>query len=147
MPLAVLVSKIFLLVIGVAECYNFSLLRHGAASIGERNERRGLQGKTAVIDGKVITTITSYSGYTDSEVPAGNRSPQADAADFLRNGDQCLKDGTISRSNCGSVPNCSFTGQFGPAKLCINRLPTTAGGWYVAAMKCVPQWENWYVQL
>jgi len=138
MVLVVVLTKIFLLNLCVVDCCGFSLLRQGGASNGKRN----LQGPTADKDGKDMTTSTSYTGYTANEVPAGNKSPQADAADYLRNGDQCLKGGTISRSNCGSVPDCSFTGQFGPAKLCINRLPNSDGVWYVGAMKCIPQWEN-----
>jgi hypothetical protein len=133
----------FLFCVATSDC--FSLIRHSAGKFDAepRGERRVLQGQTAaIIDGKAVSS-TSYNGYSANEVPVGGTSPKGDAADYLRNGDQCLKGGTISRSNCGAVPNCNFNGQFGPAKLCINRLPTSSGVWYVAAMKCIPQWENW----
>lgn len=83
-----------------------------------------------------------YENYSPNEVPTVQA--MNDAPDFLRSGDACLKNGSISTSNCPSPPNCNFNGLFGQAKLCINRLPTPQGdSWYVAAMVCIPIWENW----
>ncbi len=90
---------------------------------------------------EIAGSNSRYENYSGSEVPTDQNIN--DAPDFLRSDDACLKDGSISSGNCPSLPNCNFKGQFGQAKLCINRLPTPAGKWYVAAMVCIPQWENW----
>jgi hypothetical protein len=98
----------------------------------------GTDGTTAYVGGQIITDSTSYTGYDQSEVLDGS---SADKVDSLRSVDQCYKDGSFS--DCSAyVPSCDFTGVFGSGKLCINRLPTSQGKWYVAAMKCIPHWEN-----
>ena len=82
-----------------------------------------------------------YTDYKPQQIPRDwNRG---DNPDYYRNGDECYKNGTIKRSNCPAPPNCNFTGKHGKAKLCINRLPTPGGKWYVAAMGCIPRFENW----
>ena len=55
------------------------------------------------------------------------------------------KDGSFKRSNCPKPPKCFRNkNDLGREKLCINRVyaPDSTKQYYVAAMKCVPQWEN-----
>ena len=88
--------------------------------------------KMQSVGGKEI----SWSNNDASEPGA---AVSADPEDFLRSGDKCFKDGSISASNCPSKPECNSD-----EKACINRLPTSeTGEWYVAAMRCIPKWENW----
>ena len=91
---------------------------------------------------KVVYNDNSYFNYDDEEVPRDKSLN--DARDFLRSTDVCYKNGSYSLSNCPSVPNCNWSGKFGPAKLCINRAPRPDNKsiFYVAVMKCIPQWEN-----
>jgi len=94
---------------------------------------------------QVVKNDNSYFNYDDKEVPKDKSLN--DARDFLRSTDVCYKNGSYSLSNCPSVPNCNWTGKFGPAKLCINRAPRPDNKsiFYVMVMKCIPQWENWCV--
>jgi hypothetical protein len=93
--------------------------------------------------GKVVKNNKSYDFYDDEEVP--DNQGMNDAPDFLRTNDVCFKNGSFSKSNCPTPPNCNFTGKFGPAKACFNRFPRRddKNKWYVGIMKCIPQWENW----
>jgi hypothetical protein len=92
-----------------------------------------------VPEGKVYDDDEWYADYSGVD-----NSARADPEDFLRRSDICYKNGSYSRSNCPSVPNCNHTGKWGPAKLCINRQPIGDGsGYHVLAMKCIPSWENW----
>ena len=84
-----------------------------------------------------------YTNYDSSEIPA-DTSAHGDAEDKLRSSDVCYKDGSYSKDNCPSEPDCSWTGEWGDAKLCINRAPKPDNGeYYVVVMKCIPVWENW----
>lgn len=86
-----------------------------------------------------------YSAYDDLEIPMNDTSQWADNQDKFRNGDLCYKDGVYSNSNCPTELDCSHLNstKLGPAKLCINRVPTASGMWYVLLQKCIPKWENW----
>jgi len=69
-----------------------------------------------------------------------------DSADKLRDTDLCYSNGSYSRGNCPNEPDCSFEGEWGKAKLCINRGPITDSSdtnYHVLVMKCIPAWENW----
>jgi len=114
------------------------MLRTSVASVSRFQQE---QGGTAIIAGNSVSS-SSYNGYTSSEVPL-DMTKQNDGPDYYRNSDQCLKNGSISSSHCASISlDCNFVGQFGQAKLCMNRLPTSKGKWFVAALKCIPVWEN-----
>ena len=91
---------------------------------------------------QVVFNDNSYDDYDDYEIPYDKS--MNDHKDFLRSTDVCYKDGSYSLSNCPSVPNCDFDRGLGPAKLCINRAPRPddTSFFYVAVMKCIPQWEN-----
>jgi hypothetical protein len=92
--------------------------------------------------GKVVDNNNAYDNYDDRDVPTD--MSMNDAPDFLRSTDLCYKNGSYSLSNCPKPPDCNFSGEFGPAKLCINRAPRPDNGqFYVLVMKCIPQWENW----
>jgi len=95
---------------------------------------------------KEVNNNNSYDNYDDKEVPSDTSIN--DPVDFLRSTDVCYKNGSYSLSNCPTPPNCNFSGKFGAAKLCINRVPRPGDfQYYVMVMKCIPQWENWYVEL
>eukprot|EP00590_Aulacoseira_subarctica_P001243 CAMPEP_0172434490 /NCGR_PEP_ID=MMETSP1064-20121228/70662_1 /TAXON_ID=202472 /ORGANISM="Aulacoseira subarctica , Strain CCAP 1002/5" /LENGTH=472 /DNA_ID=CAMNT_0013182719 /DNA_START=773 /DNA_END=2192 /DNA_ORIENTATION=- len=91
---------------------------------------------------QVVFNDNSYDDYDDAEIPYDKS--MNDHKDFLRSTDVCYKNGSYSLSNCPSVPNCDFDRGLGPAKLCINRAPRPddTSIFYVAVMKCIPQWEN-----
>jgi len=94
-----------------------------------------------VSTGQSENNNNSYDNYDDKEVPADKSIN--DAVDFLRSTDVCFKNGSYSLSNCPPPPDCNFSGKFGPAKLCINRVPRQDDHkFYVMVMKCIPQWEN-----
>jgi len=90
---------------------------------------------------KEVNNNNSYDNYDDKEVPSDTSIN--DPVDFLRSTDVCYKNGSYSLSNCPTPPNCNFSGKFGAAKLCINRVPRPGDfQYYVMVMKCIPQWEN-----
>jgi len=122
-----------------------SLLRSGRndASTPDDNKKRHRKLDWVFVPtGKVVKNNKSYDFYDDEEVP--DNQGMNDAPDFLRTNDVCFKNGSFSKSNCPTPPNCNFTGKFGPAKACFNRFPRRddKNKWYVGIMKCIPQWEN-----
>jgi hypothetical protein len=90
--------------------------------------------------GDVIDNNNSYDNYGQDEVP--DDTSMNDSPDRLRAKDLCYKDGSYSLANCPEPPDCNFSGEFGPAKLCINRFPSPDREYYVGVMKCIPRWEN-----
>lgn len=84
----------------------------------------------------------SEQWWNDARITGGATDPD----DFLRDTDICFSpyDGTYSRENCPTPPNCSWSGEEGPAKLCINRVPfpDDHSTYYVLMMKCTPQYIN-----
>ena len=85
-----------------------------------------------------------YQEFDDAQLPKDTEA--GDSEDFLRKADVCPDyDGTLNLSNCPKPPDCSSSvnEKYGKAKLCINRVPSPYQSiWYVAAMKCIPSWEN-----
>jgi hypothetical protein len=72
------------------------------------------------------------------------RGTAGDGEDYLRDTDVCFAAGTYSRSNCPEPPDCNHSGENGPAKLCIMRMPIyNSEGFHVLAMKCIPQFGDW----
>mmetsp|Transcript_27794 Transcript_27794/g.39774 ORF Transcript_27794/g.39774 Transcript_27794/m.39774 type:complete len:144 (-) Transcript_27794:100-531(-) len=138
----------FCIALSVLVCCELSVIAGGLRAskndeidvIPQEQMRRNLKWVFAPTQ-KVIDNNKSYDWYDDGEVP--DDKGMNDAPDFLRASDVCYKNGSYSRSNCPATPNCSWSGEFGPAKLCINRAPTPSKTFYVAVMKCIPIWENW----
>jgi hypothetical protein len=88
-----------------------------------------------------------YTNYKKNEIPRKVENPDTgDTEDSLRSSDLCpnKKKKTLSRRNCPKPPNCEkIKERWGKAKLCINRVPLPdRRTFYVAAMKCIPEWEN-----
>jgi hypothetical protein len=72
------------------------------------------------------------------------RGTPGDGADYLRDSDVCYANGMYARSFCPEPQECNFSGNNGPAKLCINHLPICNGdGFHVLAMKCIPVFGEW----
>mmetsp|Transcript_38504 Transcript_38504/g.44869 ORF Transcript_38504/g.44869 Transcript_38504/m.44869 type:complete len:425 (+) Transcript_38504:48-1322(+) len=98
-----------------------------------------------------------YTYYDEkTEVPVDFTSPRGDKDDYLRYTDICpnTQTKTYSYENCLLIEttDCSNVqenqppkGQWGEAKLCINRAPfsdSITSLFYVVSMKCIPKWEN-----
>ena len=98
---------------------------------------------------KVYHDDNWYSDYDDGEAQTVENSHVGDPADHLRSSDICpdSSGSSFKHSNCPSTPDCSSISdhEWGSAKLCINRapLPWDRNTFYVVAMKCIPEWENW----
>jgi len=110
------------------------------------NENRKLNWEILVPVAKNITNDAWYTDYDANEIPSTLESVYADRADSFRKRDLCYNetDGTYRRSNCPKELNCSHLNSttLGPAKLCINRVPTYNGTWFAIIQKCIPKWEN-----
>mmetsp|Transcript_19697 Transcript_19697/g.24129 ORF Transcript_19697/g.24129 Transcript_19697/m.24129 type:complete len:445 (+) Transcript_19697:98-1432(+) len=106
---------------------------------------------------ETIDTDEWYTYYEKkTEVPVNFTSTKMDQEDYLRYTDICPNTSTktYSYDNCLLIntPDCSGVQdrqpnrrKWGEAKLCINRAPFSKSNetlFYVAAMKCVPVWEN-----
>ena len=101
-----------------------------------------------MVAGKTYHTVWDdnwYTWYDKDEIP-DDVNADNDKEDYLRDTDICP--GTnekYTRENCPVAPDCSKVNRkWGPGKLCINRvpLPFDTTRFYVAAMKCIPNWEN-----
>jgi len=96
------------------------------------------------VAGKRISGQGWYNNYKPAQIPRNKNV--GDGRDYFRAADKCFKHGSsgpLHRKYCPKPPNCNFSGKFGKAKLCINRLPLPDhSGWYVAAVGCIPYWEN-----
>jgi len=89
--------------------------------------------------GKTIHDDTWYQDPDDERRDGG----EGDGFDYLRDSDRCFKNGIYCRSCCPKPPDCNQDGEWGPAKLCINRVPRNDGkGFHVLAMKCIPLWGD-----
>ena len=95
-----------------------------------------------VIDNNDFYDYRTEKSWNDSR----NSNGATDTEDFLRDTDLCYNpnDETFSRANCPPVPDCSWSGDNGPAKLCINRapFPDDHSYYYVLMMKCTPRFIN-----
>eukprot|EP00592_Proboscia_alata_P006509 CAMPEP_0194357336 /NCGR_PEP_ID=MMETSP0174-20130528/4830_1 /TAXON_ID=216777 /ORGANISM="Proboscia alata, Strain PI-D3" /LENGTH=307 /DNA_ID=CAMNT_0039127309 /DNA_START=113 /DNA_END=1036 /DNA_ORIENTATION=+ len=94
---------------------------------------------------KTINNDEWYSEYSDDEVREYKKQDKGDEADELQSHDVCPKNNSYKRSNCPNPPSCKNVKQeWGKAKLCINRMPhpDNKNFFYVATMKCIPEWEN-----
>jgi hypothetical protein len=90
--------------------------------------------------GKTIHDDTWYQDPDDERRDGG----EGDGFDYLRDSDRCFKNGIYCRSCCPKPPDCNQDGEWGPAKLCINRVPRNDGkGFHVLVMKCIPLWGDW----
>ncbi len=101
-----------------------------------------------MVAGKTYHTVYDdnwYTWYDKNEIPSDITSG-GDKVDYIRDNDICP--GTneqYTRANCPPAPDCSKVKQkWGEGKLCINRvpLPFDKTKFYIAAMKCIPEWEN-----
>mmetsp|Transcript_5085 Transcript_5085/g.7490 ORF Transcript_5085/g.7490 Transcript_5085/m.7490 type:complete len:204 (+) Transcript_5085:253-864(+) len=127
-----------------ASVTNASLLRGGIETTNK--EHRKLDWIWApdftVIGNNDFYDYRSEQWWNDARITGGATDPE----DFLRDTDKCFNpyDGTFKRKNCPSPPDCNWSGQEGPAKLCINRVPypDNHSEYYVLMMKCTPTYIN-----
>jgi hypothetical protein len=93
---------------------------------------------------QTATNDVWYSNYGASKIPK-ELTLRADAADNFRTNNFCIKNGVYARANCPTELDWSLVSdpKIGPAKLCINSVPTATEMWYVLLQKCIPEWENW----
>ena len=101
-----------------------------------------------MVAGKTYHTVFDdnwYTWYDKNEIPA-DTTTGGDFPDYIHDNDICP--GTneqYTRANCPPAPDCSNVKQkWGEGKLCINRVPLPFDKtiFYIAAMKCIPKWEN-----
>jgi len=95
---------------------------------------------------KTYNDDTWYEDYDRDEVP-DNPNKGGDAEDRIRSSDRCYRRGKFDLDFCPKTPNCKKVNDkkwLGKPKLCINRVPIPGDkeNFYIAAMKCIPKWEN-----
>jgi hypothetical protein len=138
-----LLSASIHLLVSSAILVNANVLRNNEPK-AELQEHRKLNWEMLVPGFTDIATDVWYTDYDSSEIPPDLSSPEEDRADKFRDGDVCYNGGTYDRSSCPAELDCSHLNDptLGSAKLCINRVPTSAGLWYVLLQKCIPSWDN-----
>lgn len=95
--------------------------------------------------GRFVHNDAWYTDFKTSDIAdVSKQNTEKGNPDELGEEDVCpnLKTKTYSRANCPTPPDCDEVEEkWGPAKLCINRVPSPdLTMYYVAAMTCVPTW-------